>query len=140
MTAKTKKKEKKENPNDECLEGMRCPNPDCDDPFGPFIIEITTTVEVSDEGVGEQTGDNEWSEESYCQCDECGHTGTVKDFREENQTEPRRGLSPDGEGESKPGPNEQEELLHADCDHSGNHSREPYCCIEARQTKEGDNG
>jgi len=69
--------EDEENPNKNCLEGMQCPK--CRS-FGPFQIEITTIMMVDDEGVDEQCGDNEWNDESYCQCTDCDNSGTVATF------------------------------------------------------------
>lgn len=69
--------EEEENPNEGVLEGMKCPK--CGS-FGPFQIEITTVMIVNDEGVDEQCGDNEWNDESYCQCLDCDNSGTVATF------------------------------------------------------------
>lgn len=65
-------------PNKHILEGFQCPKCNSE---GPFQIEITTTFLVYDSGVDEQTGDNEWSETSWCRCEECGQRGTVATFR-----------------------------------------------------------
>jgi RNase P subunit RPR2 len=72
----TVKKRSKQKVNDNCLSGMMCPNCKSD---GPFRIEVKTMATVYDEGV-EETEDNQWEEDSYCECKECDQTGTVKDF------------------------------------------------------------
>jgi hypothetical protein len=64
-------------PNTNCLERMQCPK--CSS-FEQFLIGINTLMRVSDEGVEEEIGDNEWDDESYCECCECSHAGTVSDF------------------------------------------------------------
>ena len=77
--AKTKQ-ELAENPNENCLEGMRCP--ECGD-FGPFKIFATKSgmVEVSDDGSEDFQGDIEWDDDSACECCGCGHLGTVRKFK-----------------------------------------------------------
>jgi hypothetical protein len=74
-------------PSDDCpsagantnvLQGMRCP--ECGS-LGPFRIEIITTALVFDSGV-EDMGDNEWDNESACECIECGYDGIVRDYRD----------------------------------------------------------
>ena len=64
--------------NTNCLQGMKCPKCDSE---GPFEIEISSIFLVSDEGVGEQLGDNEWTLQSYCGCRDCPHFGTVGSFK-----------------------------------------------------------
>ena len=75
---------KAQNPNTNCLEGMQCPK--CES-FGPFNIRISQIAEVNDDGVEDAHGDNEWDDESYCQCIECGESGTVKEFSEDMEDE-----------------------------------------------------
>ena len=67
--------EKQSNAN--CLHGMRCPK--CRS-LEPFAIGIKTTFRVYDEGTEDQLGDNEWDDDSYCECCVCVFAGTVKDF------------------------------------------------------------
>lgn len=71
-----------ENPNENCLEGMRCPK--CGH-FGPFKILATKSgmVEVSDDGTDDLQGDTDWDDDSACECCECGHLGTVREFKGE---------------------------------------------------------
>lgn len=68
--------------NENCLAGMRCPH--CGF-VEPLKIEITQTkiIRFFDDGSDEDGGsDNmEWSDESACECGECGHSGTVADFK-----------------------------------------------------------
>lgn len=78
--AKAKKQQK--NPNDNCLAGMACP--ECGD-FGPFRIHVTQSgsCDVSDHGTDHIDGDTDWGDASACECIECRHTGTVRQFRGE---------------------------------------------------------
>ena len=71
------KKVKAENPNTNVLTEFQCPR--CKH-FGPFYIRISQLVLVYDEGVEDVQGDNEWTDQSFCSCVECGHEGTVKQF------------------------------------------------------------
>lgn len=64
------------NPNTNCLEGMKCP--ECGD-FGPFSIAAEIIVEVSDDGTTD-SGDHIWDGDSYCRCHKCDHVGTVITF------------------------------------------------------------
>lgn len=74
------KLEPAKNPNENCLEGMQCP--ECGD-FGPFKIFATKSgmVEVSDDGTDDLQGDTEWDDDSACECCGCGHLGTVRKFK-----------------------------------------------------------
>lgn len=79
------KKVKKEDANFNCLAGMRCPKCRA---LEPFRIEVRTLVDVYDDGTeppGHGGGD-EWMDESYCECLECGVEATVADFYTKNQT------------------------------------------------------
>ena len=71
-------------PNENCLAGMRCPK--CKS-YGPFRIAIAQIAIMTDDGVDEYDGDNEWQDDSYCGCLNCDHEATVKQF---TQKEPRR--------------------------------------------------
>lgn len=64
-------------PNVNCLEGIECPRCGHEE---EFVIGISTTAEVTDEGVGDIVGDNEWSADSSIQCSACKHVDAVKDF------------------------------------------------------------
>lgn len=68
--------------NENVLEGMQCP--ECR-AFEPFKIEIKTLIQYTDEGSDpdDPGSDQEWGDESYCECVSCGFTATVKDFRTE---------------------------------------------------------
>jgi len=65
----------KENTN--CLAGMQCPN--CNS-YGPFKIGVETVCLISDEGT-EAHYDEEWGDDSYCECNECHHAGKVRMFQ-----------------------------------------------------------
>jgi len=65
-------------PNTNCLENMRCPNPDCGSE-GPFEIRAEANFIVSDDGTGDYS-DVCWEEDSSCSCTECRFSGMIKDF------------------------------------------------------------
>jgi hypothetical protein len=69
------------NPNENCLEGMRCPNLDCGS-YGPFQINAEASFTVTDDGTDDYE-DVEWSDKSWCRCMECGNSATVDDFKKE---------------------------------------------------------
>ena len=62
--------------NTNILEGMQCP--ECTSE-GPFKIQAGSMFVVYDDGTDDHE-DVDWYEDSYCQCGECDHAGTVKDF------------------------------------------------------------
>ncbi len=66
--------------NDNCLEGMRCPQCGSDE---PFRIAVTQTVLMYDAGSEDDAmgGDMDWDESSSCECQACHHAGTVAHFR-----------------------------------------------------------
>lgn len=68
-----------EDPNDNCLRGMRCPV--CGS-LGSFEIEVTKRVTVYDDGTDDNGGDTEWDDNSSCSCNECEHSGVVREFRD----------------------------------------------------------
>jgi hypothetical protein len=63
--------------NENCLLGFQCPRCGC---CGPFYIEAKTVVLVYDDGTENVDGELDWGDESYCECHNCHHFGTVKDF------------------------------------------------------------
>lgn len=65
-------------PNENCLEGMKCPKCGHEDSFG---IACDIVMSVTDEGINDNIGDYDWDDDAYCECRECGHSGTVKDFQ-----------------------------------------------------------
>lgn len=67
--------------NNNCLDGMKCPNVPACGSLGPFRIVATATFLVTDEGTDEFTG-AEWDDDDLCSCVMCGDTGTVVDFKE----------------------------------------------------------
>ena len=70
-------------PNENCLEGIRCPQCGSEE---PFEIDVKALAKVFDSGT-DDFRDVEWSDESYCKCLECGHRSTVSQFKVENQPE-----------------------------------------------------
>jgi len=64
--------------NTNCLKGFQCPK--CKS-FGPFRIEVTTTILMYDDGSDYDHDGLEWEEDSYCECNECDFHGMVKDFQ-----------------------------------------------------------
>jgi len=68
------------NPNTNCLEGMACPK--CES-YGPFHIDITTTVLHDDDGVIDDSNDKHWGSDSWCMCNDCRYTATIKEFESE---------------------------------------------------------
>ena len=63
--------------NTNCLEGIACPKCGNDT---RIYIEARTLAVVTDNGA-ETFGDMEWGGESYAECPECRHHGTVEEFR-----------------------------------------------------------
>lgn len=68
-------------PNENCLEGFRCPECGHED---DFMIDGTTTFSVEDAGTGD-TQDVHWDDHSFCACGDCQHSGIVKDFQIDTQ-------------------------------------------------------
>jgi len=66
-------------PNENCLEGIRCPDCDQED---KFKIVGKAWFDVTDDGTSEFEGAVEWDDDSACRCPECGFTGTLGQFRE----------------------------------------------------------
>lgn len=70
----------KKSTNENCLNGMICPQ--CES-MGPFHIVVTAGATVYDSGTDFLEGGTvEWSDSSPCVCHDCGHAATVKDFTE----------------------------------------------------------
>lgn len=68
------------NPNENCLEGMRCPR--CES-YGPFLISADVLLSVSDDGAAlDDFASLEWDAGNYCRCPACDRVGVVSDFRE----------------------------------------------------------
>ncbi len=65
--------------NTNVLEGMQCPKCGYDE---VLKIQSTACVRYTDEG-SDDIGDLEWDEDSYCECCECAHYGTVAEFKGE---------------------------------------------------------
>ena len=63
-----------------CIEGFRCPK--CGN-FESFNVEVPRLINVQASGTDDCGGDTEWSDDSYCECDECGHEATVGYFTDE---------------------------------------------------------
>lgn len=73
-----------ENPNDNCLAGMRCPNPGCGS-YGPFRVWATVPVLMHDDGSEDVHGDMEWESDTDTHCPKCGKWGVWSDFEERVQ-------------------------------------------------------
>lgn len=69
-----------ENPNNNCLAGMKCPSCGA---FAPFRIMVTQSgmTLVSDDGTDDIHGAIEWDNASLCECPSCGHEGRVAQFK-----------------------------------------------------------
>lgn len=69
-------------PNTNCLEGWQCP--DCES-WGPFTVEMTTRVMLSDEGTYflQDHGDLEYDDTSFAMCPDCQREAPVASFRHE---------------------------------------------------------
>jgi DNA-directed RNA polymerase subunit RPC12/RpoP len=66
--------------NTNCLEGIACPTCGND---AMIYIEAKTLTMVKDDGA-EAFGDMEWDDDSYAECPECRHRGTLREFRTEH--------------------------------------------------------
>jgi len=62
--------------NDNCLEGMKCPNCGSE---GPFRINGTACFIVHDDGTDEYN-EVEWQDNDFCGCVNCNYDGKVIDF------------------------------------------------------------
>ena len=65
------------NYNDNLLMDIACPecgNRDC------FDVAISTRISITDQGVDEQTGDNEYDGDSSAFCVDCQAAGVLEDF------------------------------------------------------------
>lgn len=69
--------------NENCLAGMRCPECKSD---GPFWIEGTAMFKLFDDGTDDYE-QVELKDDGACKCCDCGHFGTVGDFRVANGEE-----------------------------------------------------
>lgn len=64
------------NPNENCLEGKKCPK--CGS-YGPFQITATSVFEMHDDGT-DNHGDVEFDGSAPSSCPSCSHTGRWRDF------------------------------------------------------------
>jgi len=64
-------------PNENCLNGMKCP--ECGSE-APFRIAASSWFKVFDDGTDSHE-DVEWDEDSCCECWDCHFSGKVADFR-----------------------------------------------------------
>lgn len=64
--------------NTNCLEGVACPKCKQED---AFKIEAKIFVHVTDEGTEDLGGDYEWHDDAICVCDNCKHTGRLREFK-----------------------------------------------------------
>jgi hypothetical protein len=56
---------------------MQCP--ECGSE-GPFRIRCEVMVLMGDDGNLDDLSGSEWGADSLCECDNCDHSGTVKEF------------------------------------------------------------
>lgn len=63
--------------NENCLEGLACPQCGSLEPFG---IHATCRVVMYDNGSDHAT-EYDWDDTDHIECETCGHGGTVKSFR-----------------------------------------------------------
>ena len=64
-------------PNDNCLDGMRCPQCRSE---GPFLIQCRAQFEVHDDGSDTFSGLH-WGDDDPAICSECAWVGTVQALR-----------------------------------------------------------
>jgi len=66
--------------------------PSCGDDEHLMVV-ITAWADLSTDGT-EATGDHEWDDTSSCACTACGHSGTVKHFRinQQDNTAPKTAI------------------------------------------------
>lgn len=79
-------------PNDNCLEGFKCPECAHEDSF-EIAVTISTTCHVTDDGTDDSDADDrstEWEHDSDCKCTECDHEGVVSDFAPETFPAPEK--------------------------------------------------
>ena len=62
---------REKNPNENCLEGKKCPK--CSS-YGPFEVHIDTYMEVHDDGTEiDKCADVNWEDDSHTRCLNCGY-------------------------------------------------------------------
>ena len=69
--------------NSNCLQGIACPQCGND---AMISIEVWTLAVVTDDGA-ETYGDMQWNSDSYAECPDCEHCGTLGEFRVHHATE-----------------------------------------------------
>ena len=74
-------------PNENCLEGMKCPSLPCGQE-DKFIITSTARFMVHDDGTDSHEN-VEWDDDSDCSCGVCMWYGQVRDFKLGPDTEPQ---------------------------------------------------
>jgi hypothetical protein len=83
--------------NDNCLEGIRCPQCGNED---RLLIVTTVLAEVTDDGADIAGGsDMQWDDASMTRCPECDRDGPLKEFR----TRPDLPPDPEGMNDSRAG-------------------------------------
>lgn len=70
--------------NQNYLRGMQCPACKSE---GPFLVEVTTQMVLSDEGLREHHGGRHWNAESYMRCIQCDLGSMAAEFYIGNQNE-----------------------------------------------------
>lgn len=64
--------------NKNCLEGIACPQCEAE---GPFVIRVSAMICIHDDGSDNEYGGLDWGDDSEIICRDCGHRGTVAEFR-----------------------------------------------------------
>ena len=64
--------------NENCLEGIRCPN--CGN-VDNFKVTAVVGCQVSDEGSDANESDHDWDDDADCTCSACNHNAPMSDFR-----------------------------------------------------------
>lgn len=77
--------------------GMRCPKCGCDESLD---VAVMAWARLTSDGTDwAACNDQEWDDESACVCNDCGHSGLVREFefdrwgeeKQENESENNRG-------------------------------------------------
>ena len=61
-------------------EGLRCPNPGCPDPGGPFTVAAGTDLTLDSHGDVIDEEPPEYEDDTFCRCIKCSHHGSLIDF------------------------------------------------------------
>ncbi len=73
-------------PNENCLEGVKCPK--CGHEKS-FDIMVSAIARVNDGGI-DRCEDYEWDDDSFCACRNCEFQGVVRDFKKPKPKKPKK--------------------------------------------------